>query len=195
MCVTATVLAAASLVAASAGTAVSVSAAQANKRAQQTMLDEQRKQLNEEREIARLQAQEAEVERLNEFRRQRASNAAALAASGVRENISFLQGVMPAEERALRLDVANIRMGDIAGQNRIASQIRVNRFSRDVAGFNAQAQSIGAIASLVGTAAQIGATYGQTKTPSGGGTIDFAGTPFSVPSTKMPTFKPPKIGR
>ena len=193
MCVTATVLAAASLVAASAGTAVSISAAQANKRAQQTMLDEQRKQLNEEREIARLQAQEAEVERLNDFRRQRASNAAALAASGVRENISFLQGVMPAEERALRLDVANIRMGDIAGQNRIASQIRVNRFSRDVAGFNAQAQSIGAIASLVGTAAQIGATYGQTKTPSRGGTIEFKNAPFSVPSTKLPVFKPPKI--
>lgn len=193
MCVTATVLAAASLVAASAGTAVSISAAQANKRAQQTMLDEQRKQLNEEREIARLQAQEAEVERLNDFRRQRASNAAALAASGVRENISFLQGVMPAEERALRLDIGNIRMGDIAGQNRLASQIRVNRFSRDVAGFNAQAQSIGAIASLVGTAAQIGATYGQTKTPSGGGAIEFKNAPFSVPSTKLPVFKPPKI--
>jgi hypothetical protein len=195
MCVTATVLAAATLVAASAGTAVSISAAQANKRAQQTMLDEQQKQLREEREIARLQAQEAEVERLNEFRRQRSSNAAALAASGLRENISFLQGVMPAEERALRLDIGSIRMGDITGQNRIASQIRVNRFSRDVAGFNAQAQTIGAVASLVGTAAQVGASYNQTRTPSGGGTIDFAGTPFNVPSTKMPTFKPPKIGR
>jgi hypothetical protein len=195
MCVTATVLAAATLVTATASTAVSISAAQANKRGQQYMLDEQQKQLKEEREIARLQAQEAEVERLSEFRRQRASNAAALAASGVRENISFLQGVMPAEERALRLDIGNIRMGDITNQNRIASQIRVNRFSRDVAGFNAQAQTIGAVASLVGTAAQVGASYNQTRTPSGGGTIDFAGAPFNVPSTKMPTFKPPKIGR
>jgi hypothetical protein len=193
MCVTATVLAAASLVAASAGTAVSISAAQANKRAQQTMLDEQQKQLREEREIARLQAQEAEVERLNDFRRQRASNAAALAASGVRENISFLQGIMPAEERALRLDIGNIRMGDITGANRIASQIRVNRFSRDVAGFNAQAQSIGAVTSLIGTAAQIGASYNQIRTPSGGGTIEFKNAPFSVPSTKLPVFKPPKI--
>jgi hypothetical protein len=165
MCVSATVLAAASLVAASAGTAVSISAAQANKRAQQSMLDEQRKQLNEEREIARLQAQEAEVERLNDFRRQKPSNAASLAASGVRENISFLQGVMPAEERALRLDIGAIRMGDITGQNRIASRIRVNRFSRDVAGFNARAQTIGAVASLVGTAASVGSSYNQTKIP------------------------------
>jgi hypothetical protein len=194
MCISAAAaLAAATLVAAGTSTAVSISSANANKRAQQTMLDEQQKQLKEEREIARLQAQEAEVERLNEFRRQRASNAAALAASGVRENISFLQGVMPAEERALRLDIGNIRMGDITGQNRLASQIRVNRFSRDVAGFNASMQKVGAVASFVGTVASVGSSYNQTKTPSGGGTIDFAGTPFSVPSTKLPVFKPPKI--
>jgi hypothetical protein len=72
---------------------------------------------------------------------------------------------MPAEERALRLDIGAIRMGDITGQNRIASQIRVNRFSRDVAGFNARAQTIGAVASLVGTAASVGSSYNQTKIP------------------------------
>jgi hypothetical protein len=166
MCISAAAaLAAATLVAAGTSTAVSIGAANANNRAQQTMLDEQQNQLKEEREIARLQAQEAEIERLNDFRRQRASNAAALAASGVRENISFLQGVMPAEERALRLDIGNIRMGDIAGQNRIASQIRVNRFSRDVAGFNASMQKVGAVASFVGTAASVGSSYNQTKIP------------------------------
>jgi len=193
MCVSAAVAAAVTLVAAGTSTVASIGAANANKRAQQTMLDEQQKQLKEEREIARLQAQEAEIERLNDFRRQRASNAAALAASGVRENISFLQGIMPAEERALRLDIGNIRMGDITGQNSIASQIRVNRFSRDVAGFNASMQKIGAVASFVGTAASVGSSFNQTATPSGGGTINFAGAPFNVPSTKMPVFKPPKI--
>jgi len=162
MCVSAAV-AVATLAAAGTSTAASIGAANANKRAQQNMLDEQQKQLKEEREIARLQAQETEIERLNDFRRQRASNAAALAASGVRENISFLQGVMPAEERALRLDIGNIRMGDIAGQNRIASQIRVNRFSRDVAGFNATMQKVGAVASFVGTAASVGKEYQKTK--------------------------------
>lgn len=163
MCVSAAVLAAAALVAAGTSTVVSIASAEGNKRAQQSMLDEQQKQLKEEREIARLQAQEAEIQRFNEFRRQRATNAASLAASGVRENISFLQGIMPAEERALRLDIGSIRMGDIMGQNRIASQIRVNRLSRDVAGFNASMQKVGAVASFVGTAASIGKEYQKTK--------------------------------
>lgn len=163
MCVSATVLAAAALVSSGVGTVASIGSANANKRAQQNMLDEQRKQLKEEREIARLQAQEAEIGRLNDFRRQRASNAAALAASGVRENISFLQGVMPAEERALRMDVSAIRMGDITAQNRLATQIRVNRFQRDIAGFNASMQKIGAVASFVGDATKIGKEYQKTK--------------------------------
>jgi hypothetical protein len=193
MCVTATVLAAASLVSATAGTAVSIASAGANKRAQQTMLDEQQKQIKEEREIARLQAQEAEVERLNDFRRQRASNAAALAASGLRENISFLQGVMPAEERALRLDIGALRMGDIGTQNRLASQIRVNRFQRDVAGFNAGMQTIGALAGLAGSAASAVSNFQATKTPSSSNAIQFKNTPFKVPSTQLPTFKAPKI--
>ena len=165
MCVSAAVVAAASLVAKGVGAAASIGAANANKRAQHTILDEQRKQLNEEREFARIQAQESEIQRLNDFRRQRATNAAALAATGVRENISFLQGVMPAEERALRLDVGAIRMGDVTTQNRLASQIRVNRFSRDVAGYNASMQKIGAVAGFVGDLAQVGSAYNQTKTP------------------------------
>jgi hypothetical protein len=75
---------------------------------------------------------------------------------------------MPAEERALRLDIGAIRLGDVMGENRLASQIRVNRFSRDTAGFNAKMQTIGAVASFVGDAATIGTEYNKTKIPAKG---------------------------
>lgn len=160
MCVTALVLASASMI---AGTATSISTAKANKRMQQYTLDVQRKQMNEEREIAKLQAQEAEAARLDEYRRTRAANEAAIAASGIGQNISFLQGIEPASERALKLDLRNIRMGDIMQRNRIADQIKVNQMSRQVASINARNQTIGAIAEGVSGLVGAGQTYQQTK--------------------------------
>lgn len=160
MCVTALVLASASMI---AGTATSISTAKANKRMQQYTLDVQRKQMNEEREIAKLQAQEAEAARLDEYRRTRAANEAAIAASGIGQNISFLQGIEPASERALKLDLRNIRMGDIMQRNRIADQIKVNQMSRQVASINARNQTIGAIAEGIGGIAGAYQTYQQTK--------------------------------
>lgn len=160
MCVTALVLASASMI---AGTATSISTAKANKRMQQYTLDVQRKQMNEEREIAKLQAQEAEAARLEEYRRTRAANEAAIAASGIGQNISFLQGIEPASERALKLDLRNIRMGDIMQRNRIADQIKVNQMSRQVASINARNQAIGAVAEGIGGIAGAYQTYQQTK--------------------------------
>lgn len=160
MCVTALVLASASMI---AGTATSISTAKANKRMQQYTLDVQRKQMNEEREIAKLQAQEAEAARLDEYRRTRAANEAAIAASGIGQNISFLQGIEPASERALKLDLRNIRMGDIMQRNRIADQIKVNQMSRQVASINARNQAIGAVAEGIGGIAGAYQTYQQTK--------------------------------
>lgn len=159
MCISAAVLAGLSLAASATGTVASISAAKTNAKMQRYQLDEQKKQLNEEREIARLQAMEAENTRLEEFRRQRAANLAAIAASGVGENRSFLQGIAPAEEKALRLDLRNIRMGNTMAENRLAAQIRVNRLSRDVAGINARNQIIGAAAGFIGDAASIGTNY------------------------------------
>lgn len=160
MCVTALVLASASMI---AGTATSISTAKANKRMQQYTLDVQKKQMNEEREIAKLQAQEAEAARLEEYRRTRAANEAAIAASGIGQNISFLQGIEPASERALKLDLRNIRMGDIMQRNRIADQIKVNQMSRQVASVNARNQTIAAIAEGVSGLVGTGQTYQQTK--------------------------------
>lgn len=163
MCVTAAILAGAALVSSAAGTAVSISSAKANAKMQRYTLDLQKKQMNEDREIAKLQAQEAEAARLEEYRRQRAANQAAISASGIGENISFLQGIEPASERALKLDLRNLRMGEITQSNRIADQIKVNQLSRQAAGINARNQIIGAVAGFVGDAASTGSTYNKTK--------------------------------
>lgn len=163
MCVTATILAASALVSSAVGTAASISSAKANARMQKYTIDEQNKQLKEEREIAKLQAQEAEAARLEEFRRQRAANLSAIAASGVGQNISFLEGIAPAEEKALRTDLSNIRMGNLTQTNRLADQIRVNQLSRQVAGINARNQIIGAAAGFVGDVAKIGTDYKKYK--------------------------------
>lgn len=153
MCVTAVVLATAALVSSAVGTAASISSAKANASMQKYTLDQQTKQMNEEAAIAKMQAQEAEIARLDEFRRQRAANLAAISASGVGQNISFLQGIAPAEEQALLMDLRNIRLGTLQQTNRIADQIKVNAMSKQVAGINATNQIIGSVAGFVSDAA------------------------------------------
>lgn len=163
MCISAAVIAGAALVSSAVGTATSISSARTNAKMQKYTIDQQNKQLREDREIAALQAQEAEAARLDEFRRQRAANLAAVAASGVGQNISFLEGIAPAEERALRLDLRNIRMGDLMQRNRMADQIKVNQMSRQVAGINARNQTIGAVAGFIGDAAGAAKGYSDMK--------------------------------
>jgi hypothetical protein len=183
MCISATVLAVASLVVSAAGTAVSISAASANAAAQQDMLDLQRKQMREQMEVQALQAQEAAMNRTEEYRRQRAANLAAMAASGVGQNMSFLQGIAPAEERALRTDLANIRLGFVGGQNRMADEIRVNRLNRDIVGMNKTASIAGSLINFAGSAAQIGNTYQTYNTP-GGGTSKPSGSDGTIVVTR-----------
>lgn len=166
MCVT-VAIATAALVSSAVGTAASISSANANKKMAQYQADIEKKQLEQEREIARAQAAEAEVARLDEFNRTRAANLAAIAASGVGQNMSFLQGIAGAEEQALALDLRNLRLGALVGENRMADQIKVNRVSRQVAGINATNQKIGAVAGFVNSAANIAnfaTTYGTPKT-------------------------------
>ncbi|MCE2842498.1 MAG: hypothetical protein LW689_06935 [Novosphingobium sp.] len=186
MCISATVLAIASLATAAAGTVVSISAASANARAQQDMLDLQRKQMLEQRQMEALQAQEAAVQRAEDYRRQRAANLAALAASGVGENMSFLQGIAPAEEKALRTDLANIRLGFLGGQNRMADEIRVNRLNRDIVGMNKTASIAGSLINFAGSAAQIGNFYQTYNTPKATprGTATTGGNPGDIVVTR-----------
>lgn len=90
-------------------------------------LDVQNRQLAEDAELTRIAALETENKRLDQSRRLRAANEAFLAGSGVGESRSFLQGVEPQGERALRSDVASLRLQSATQINRIADQIAVNK--------------------------------------------------------------------
>lgn len=163
MCVTAAIAAVATV----AGTAVSIGAANINAAQQKLALDMEKKQLEAERETARAQAVEAETERVAEYERTRAANIAALAATGTRSE-SFFQGIEKASERALALDLANIRTGfletDVAAQR----GIRVNRMSRQAVSLSAGLQKAGAVIGAIGDLNKIATQYGQTKTPKEG---------------------------
>ncbi len=163
MCVSAAVAATVAAVATVAGTAVSIGATNANAAQQKLALDMEKKQLQEEREVARAQAVEAETERVADYERTRAANLAALAATGTRSE-SFLQGIEKASEQALSFDLANIRTGFL--QTDIAAQrgIRVNRMNRQAVGISAGLQKAGAIAGGVGDLVKIGSQYSKTKT-------------------------------
>lgn len=168
MCISATVLAVASLATAAVGTAVSISAANANAAAEQERLKIQQEQYRQELEMQRLQALEAENERVKAFRLQRAANLAAMAASGVGENMSFLQGIAPAEEQALRVDLRNIRLGQMGNENRMAAEIRVNRLNSAVTNYNRKVQIAGSLIDFAGSAVNAGQYASNYKSGSVG---------------------------
>lgn len=163
MCITAAILAGASLVASGVGAMASISTAKANATLEEYRTEQQNKQLAENRELARIEALQAENARLEEFRRQRAANVAAIAGSGVSENRSFLQGIAKAEDKALRLDLKNLRMSATANENRIADQIKVNVMNASVARANAKTATVGAIAGFVKDSASIFKGYQDAK--------------------------------
>lgn len=163
MCVT---LLAASLVVTAAGTVASIDNANYQAGMMELQLAEQREQLNQQREMERIAAMEAEALRLQDFRNQRNANLLALAASGTGQHMSFLQGIAPAEERALRTDLANIRLGRLGAENRIANQIRVNRTQGLINQAERGAAVTGAILNGVGSALGAASFYNQNRAPS-----------------------------
>jgi hypothetical protein len=60
-------------------------------------------------------------------RQARSSNMAMLAASGVTENFSFTEGADKASDRAMRQDLATLRLNSSYQINRISDQIFVNK--------------------------------------------------------------------
>lgn len=164
MCVS---LLVASLVVTAAGTAMSIDNANYQAGMTKLQLNEQREQMLKEQANVRLQAQEAEVARLEEYRLTREANLLALAGSGVGQSMSFMQGIEQASDKALRRDLANIRIGRIGNENRIAQQIRVNRTQLAVSEANRRSAVIGAGLKLAGSMISAGNIYGQTRTPGG----------------------------
>ena len=94
---------------------------------QKYQLDIQNKQLEADRKLQEINAAQVEGKRREEARKLRASNEAFIASSGVGQNISFLEGIDAASNRALKSDIASLRLNTAAETNRIADQIMVNK--------------------------------------------------------------------
>lgn len=165
MCISATVIAAASLAVAAVGTAATIDNANYQAKMTEFQLADQRDQQRQQMEAQRLQGMEAEAARLEEFRRMRAANLAILAGDGWGQNMSYLQGIEQAENRALRYDLANIRIGDLQGRSRIASDIRVNKVQSKINAANRSAQVFGAALDFAGSAVKAGQYYQNYNTP------------------------------
>jgi hypothetical protein len=162
MCIT---LLVASLVTTAAGTAAGIANAKYQAGMMKLQLDEQREQMRQEQKNLLMQAQEEELARLEEYRRNREASLLAMAASGVGQNMSFFQGIEKANERNLRRDLANIRLGFLEGNNRIAQQIRVNRTQLEIAQAEKRSAIFGSVLKGIGSAIDAGNVYNMTRTP------------------------------
>lgn len=165
MCISAGVIAAASLVTAAVGTVASIDNANYQSKMMEFQLLEQREQMGQQRDMERLRAMEAEQARLEEFSRMREANLAALAVKGTGQNMSYFQGIEKAEQQALRIDLSNIRVGLLGTENRIASEIRVNRLESSVNKSNAKSAKLAAGINFVNSALQTGQYYNDYNRP------------------------------
>lgn len=133
---------------------------------QQYQLEVQNQQLEQERRATEIQQMQEENRRLEEARRIASSNRATLAASGIGENMSFMMGMTPGDTRRLSSDIANIRLGSLTAQSRLADQIAVNRVSSANAAYTARAAGWTALGDLAQTGLQSYGYYRTYGTPS-----------------------------
>lgn len=133
--------------------------AQAQSKFEQYQLQVQNQQLEQERKNMEIQQAIEENRRLEEAGRIASTNRATLAASGLGENMSFLMGRTPGDVRRLNDDIANIRLGAMTEQSRIADQIAVNNASAANARFAGQAARWNALGDLAQTGMQSYAFY------------------------------------
>jgi hypothetical protein len=172
-----------SLITAAAGTALTIDSTIKQAGYAEIQLAEQQKQLRAQRDAQRLQGLEAEQLRLEQFRRAREANLASLAADGTGQNMSFFQGIAKAEQQALRKDLRNIRIATLGGENRLASEIRVNRLESSANKASRNASILGSGINFLGNVASAYGSYEATRggsTPSsssssGSGTGDWIG--------------------
>lgn len=144
MCVSAAIIAGVSLAASAIGTVATIDNNNYQAGMLKLQMDEQKNQLREQQKFEQLKAQEAELARLEDYRGLREANLLAVAGSGVGQNLSFLSGVSESDEKALRMDLSNIRLGMLGEQNRIANQIRVNDIDVRMAKSNAKSANLAA---------------------------------------------------
>lgn len=165
MCVTA-ILAAVAVVAAAAGTAVSIQSANNNKAAAEYQRQVQNKQAIEARQSAEIQALQQENAKAAQYERTRSSALAAIGASGIGDHISYFQGIEPESKNAFLRDVRAVRLNLVQEKSSLADQVQVNDYSATISKANAGAQKLGAVAEFLGAAAKAGSFYQQNKVPS-----------------------------
>jgi hypothetical protein len=123
------------------GAAMTASAAAAENEFRQYQLDIQNKQLEQDQKLAEANAAQVEAQRRQEARRLRATNEAFLAGSGIGTSMSFLEGSDKAADRALRQDVASLRLNLATTTSRIADQIAVNKAQGMFSSFSSRLQA------------------------------------------------------
>jgi hypothetical protein len=164
MCISAAIIAGASLAASAIGTIATIDNNNYQAGMLQLQMEEQKKQLRDQQKLEQLKAQEAELARLESYRELREANLSAIAGSGVGQNLSFLSGVTESDQKALRMDLSNIRLGMLGEQNRIANQIRVNDIDVRMAKSNAKSANLAAGIGFFKDAAKAAQYYKEYKT-------------------------------
>jgi len=112
-------------------------------------LEIQNRQLEAEKELTRIQASQAETNRLEEQRRTRARNEAFVAGSGILYNRAFFD-IEKESDKNVRKDIAALRLNEATTVSRIADQIAVNR---------AESSYMTQRAGLIGSAAYANAAF------------------------------------
>lgn len=190
MCVTAIVIASVAAVAsAGVGAYTSIQSANANANAARYKYAMETKAAYEQREMARIEAAQAEIGRTEEFEQARSAALAAIGASGLGEHISFFQAIDPKAQSAFLRDVRSIRLNLTQKETSIADQVQVAGFEKDINLFNTKLTKIGAIADFITTSMQAASFYAMNSTPasagapaggapppSGGGTNQYIGS-------------------
>lgn len=168
MCVSAAIIAGASIIMSAAGAYSKIQGANANARMAAYENAVRTKQLNEKRGMERLAAIEKENIRSADFERTRSTQFAAIGASGVGEHISFFQGLDPEQRKAFFRDIRNVRLGMTATEASIADEIQVGAYGVRVARFNASLTKVGAVIDFAKAAMQAASFAGAFGTPGAG---------------------------
>jgi len=169
MCISMALIAGATLLAGAATAYSKISTAQANAGLAKYENAVRTKQLNERRDMEQLSAIETENQRTAEFQRARSTAFAAIGASGIGENISFIQGIDPEQQKALLRDVRNVRLNLTSTESGIRDEIQVGAYGVRVAKANATNATIGALADFAQTAMSAVSFYKTYGTPARAG--------------------------
>ena len=127
----------------------------------------QNQQLEEDRKVERIKANDEELARRGKFLE---SMASMRAMKRGRESNSFL-ALADKDKKSYGFDVGQVRLQQQINENRITSQIAINKTSVHNAGAGAGAVRKAGVVSAVGTLAGAGAQYQQSKLPPNKGTV------------------------